>query len=124
VTLLTSQDPDRLPPGFAQPFALHATLAAMLDMALGAGAAGVVCSAADLPGIRIHHAATFLAVTPGIRPAGVHADDQRRVTTVTEAVRLGAGILVLGRAITAAPDPAAALRAARAQAAEAAAATA
>ena len=116
VTLLTSQDPERLPPGFARPFALHRVLAEQLEMAELAGASGIVCSAADLPGIRAHHPMPFLAVTPGIRPAHMGHDDQRRVTTVADAVRLGAGILVLGRAVTAAPDPAAALAHARVEA--------
>jgi orotidine-5'-phosphate decarboxylase len=120
VTLLTSHDPERLPPGFARPFALHRVLAEQLEMATAAGAAGIVCSAADLPGIRTHHAAPFLSVTPGIRPAAGGRDDQQRVTTVGEAVRLGAGVLVLGRAVTAAADPAAALAQARAEAAAAA----
>jgi len=68
-----------------------------------------------LAGIRARHPATFFAVTPGIRPAGAETHDQKRVATVGEAVRLGAGLLVLGRAVTAAPDPAAALAACRAE---------
>ena len=91
-------------------------------MAELAGASGIVCSAADLPGIRAHHPMPFLAVTPGIRPAHMGHDDQRRVTTVADAVRLGAGVLVLGRAVTAAPDPAVALAHARVEAHGAAAA--
>jgi len=122
VTLLTSHDPERLPPGFARPFALHRVLADQLEMAEQAGAAGIVCSAADLPGIRAHHPLPFLAVTPGIRPATAGRDDQQRVTTVAEAVRLGAGVVVLGRAVTGAADPAAALAEARAEARGAAAA--
>jgi orotidine-5'-phosphate decarboxylase len=113
VTLLTSLDPERLPPGFARPFPPHATLAEMTAMSRRAGAAGIVCAASDLPGIRSHHPAPFLAVTPGIRPEGRGRDDQQRVTTVSEAVRLGSDVLVLGRAVTAAPDPAAALETAR-----------
>ena len=58
----------------------------------------------------------FFAVTPGIRPAMGPRDDQQRVTTVTHAVQFGAGLLVLGRAVTAAPDPRAALAEARAEA--------
>ena len=122
VTLLTSQDPEALPPGFARPFAIHRTLAEMLELAERAGAAGIVCSAADLPGIRTHHPEPFFAVTPGIRPAQAGLDDQRRVTTVAEAVRLGAGMLVLGRAITGDPDPRQALDRARTEAHGAAAA--
>ena len=50
---------------------------------------------------------------------GSYAHDQKRVATVAEAVRLGSNMLVLGRAVTAAPDPAAALAAARAECLEA-----
>jgi orotidine-5'-phosphate decarboxylase len=115
VTILTSLDPANLPPGFERPFDLHRRLADLLTLAEGAGAKGIVCSAADLAGIRAHHAAPFYAVTPGIRPAGGDTQDQKRVATVTDAVRLGAGMLVLGRAVTAAADPRAALAACRAE---------
>ena len=113
VTLLTSLDPAAMPPGFAKPFDLHAVAAALTDEAERAGALGVVCSAADLAGVRAKLGRSFFAVTPGIRPAGADAHDQKRVATIETAVRDGASLLVLGRAITAAPDPAAALRAAR-----------
>jgi orotidine-5'-phosphate decarboxylase len=113
VTVLTSLDPAAMPPGFARPFELHAVAAALTDEAERAGALGVVCSAADLAGVRAKLGRSFYAVTPGIRPAGADAHDQKRVATVEAAVRDGASLLVLGRAITAAPDPAAALQAAR-----------
>lgn len=113
VTLLTSLDPAHMPPGFAKPFDLHATAAALLREAEGAGAWGIVCSPADLDGIRAVHGRPFHAVTPGIRPAGGDAHDQKRVATVEGAVRAGASMLVLGRAVTAAADPRAALEAAR-----------
>ncbi len=57
----------------------------------------------------------FYAVTPGIRPAGGATQDQARVATVADAVRLGSSLIVLGRAITGAADPHAALEAARAE---------
>jgi orotidine-5'-phosphate decarboxylase len=113
VTLLTSLDPAALPPGFAQPFDLHATIAAWLEMSERAGLRGIVCSAADLDGVRALRRAPFFAVTPGIRPAGAASQDQARVSTIASAVRAGASVLVLGRAITGAPDPRAALEAAR-----------
>jgi len=115
VTLLTSLDPEALPPGFEVPFPLHRRIADLLALAEGAGARGIVCAASDLAGVRAHHPAPFYAVTPGIRPAGGDAQDQKRVATVGEAVRLGAGLLVLGRVVTAAADPSAALAACRAE---------
>ena len=116
VTLLTSLDPKAMPPGFREPFDLEATVAALLEMAERAGALGIVCSAADLEGLRRQRQGRpFFAVTPGIRPAGGDAHDQKRVATIGEAVRQGASVLVLGRAVTAAPDPRAALEAARAE---------
>jgi orotidine-5'-phosphate decarboxylase len=114
VTLLTSLDPRAMPPGFERPLDLAAMQAEMLELAERAGAQGIVCSAADLPGLRRKRAGRpFFAVTPGIRPAGGDAHDQKRVTTIGEAVRLGAGLIVLGRAITGTADPRAALEAAR-----------
>ncbi len=113
VTLLTSLDPSAMPPGFTRPFDLHAVAAALTAEAEGAGALGVVCSAADLRGVRDKLGRPFFAVTPGIRPAGADAHDQKRVATVESAVRDGASLMVLGRAVTAAGDPAQALAAAR-----------
>ncbi len=113
VTLLTSLEPAAMPPGFAKPFDLHAVAAALIQQAEDAGAFGVVCSAADLKGVRAKLGRDFYAVTPGLRPAGAAAHDQKRVATIEGAVRDGASLLVLGRAITAATDPAAALAAAR-----------
>jgi orotidine-5'-phosphate decarboxylase len=113
VTLLTSLDVAAMPPGFTKPFDLHAVAAALTAEAEKAGALGVVCSAADLAGVRAKLGRAFFAVTPGIRPAGGDAHDQKRVATVESAVRDGASLLVLGRAVTAAPDPAAALVSAR-----------
>jgi orotidine-5'-phosphate decarboxylase len=113
VTILTSLDPGAMPPGFARPFDLAATAAALIDMAERAGAHGIVCSAADVAPLRAALGRPFYSVTPGIRPAGGDAHDQKRVATIESAVRDGASLLVIGRAITAAADPAAALLAAR-----------
>lgn len=115
VTVLTSLDPAALPPGFDRDEPLEAIAAGLLRMSERAGAAGIVCSAADLPGIRARIGRPFYAVTPGIRMAGGAAQDQARVATVGEAVARGASLLVLGRAVTAAEDPARALVAARAE---------
>ncbi|MFM7231119.1 MAG: orotidine-5'-phosphate decarboxylase [bacterium] len=115
VTVLTSLDPAAMPPGFVKPFDLHTVAAALTDESVRAGALGVVCSAADLTGIRARLGRDLYAVTPGIRPAGGDAHDQKRVATVESATRDGSSLLVLGRAITAAADPRAALVAARAE---------
>jgi orotidine-5'-phosphate decarboxylase len=70
---------------------------------------GVVCSAQEASMLRADLGADFRLVTPGIRPAGSEAGDQRRVMTPAEAMRAGATDLVIGRPITAAADPLAAL---------------
>jgi orotidine-5'-phosphate decarboxylase len=113
VTILTSLNAYNTPPGFRSPLHVGPVAAELLGLAKRAGAAGIVCSAEELPWIRMMHEGEFLAVTPGIRMAGGAAHDQKRVATVGEAVRNGAGLLVIGRAITGAESPRAALEAAR-----------
>jgi orotidine-5'-phosphate decarboxylase len=115
VTLLTSLDPAAMPPGFPRPLVLADVQAEMLALTERAGALGIVCSAADLPALCQRHPAPFYSVTPGIRAAGSAAQDQKRVATIADAVAAGASLLVLGRAITAAADPRAALHLARAE---------
>lgn len=73
------------------------------------GLDGVVCSAREAPALRKACGADFKLVTPGIRPAGTDANDQVRVMTPEAAIAAGADYLVIGRAITGAADPAAAL---------------
>lgn len=75
------------------------------------GLDGVVCSAHELGVVRAACGPDFLTVVPGIRPAGAAAGDQKRVMTPAAARTAGADLLVIGRPITAAPDPAAAARA-------------
>lgn len=70
-----------------------------------AGLDGVVCSAQEAAPLRAAIGRDFCLVTPGIRPAGSAADDQRRVMTPVQAVQAGADYLVIGRPITQAPDP-------------------
>ena len=72
---------------------------------------GVVCSAAEARVLRDALGPDFKLVTPGIRPAGSAKDDQARITTPEAAAQAGADYLVIGRPITAAPDPVAALAA-------------
>jgi len=123
VTLLTSLDAYNLPPGFQNPLSSGVVIAQQLEMAERAGAAGIVCAGSDLAGVRMmRRGKPFFAVTPGIRPVGMDRGDQERVTTVAEAVAQGSSLLVLGRAVTSALDPRAALEAARHECAEASAA--
>jgi len=73
------------------------------------GLDGVVCSAAEAPALRRALGAQFKLVTPGIRPSGSAADDQARIITPEAAIANGADFLVIGRPITQAQDPLAAL---------------
>jgi len=76
---------------------------------------GVVCSAQETATLRRQLGSGFCLVTPGIRPEGAAGDDQKRVATPRQAIASGADYLVIGRPITRAPDPAAALRAINAE---------
>lgn len=78
------------------------------QMAASAGFDGVIASGAEARTIRAATGPGFLIVTPGIRPASADKGDQARVVTPGQAIGDGADYLVVGRPITAAPDPAAA----------------
>ena len=78
-------------------------------LALESGLDGVVCSAQEAESLRALCGATFKLVTPGIRPAGSDVGDQRRVVTPQQAIANGSDYLVIGRPITRADDPVAAL---------------
>ena len=79
---------------------------ARLEVALAGGCGGVVCSVAEAE--RVKATGALLAVVPGIRLAGGAAHDQARVGSPADALRAGADVLVVGRAVTASPDPEAA----------------
>jgi len=108
ITVLTSFDDDDLDAtGQRGPVVEQAKRLA--DLAQRAGVAGVVCSPREVAALRRQCGPGFLIVTPGIRPAWAAADDQKRLTTPAEAIASGADHLVIGRPITRANDPAAAL---------------
>ena len=69
------------------------------------GLDGVVCSAMEAEQLRTEFGDDFCLVTPGIRPAGMDQDDQRRIVTPSDAIRVGSNYLVIGRPITQAKDP-------------------
>jgi orotidine-5'-phosphate decarboxylase len=97
--------------GQAPPVAAQAERLALLARA--AGLAGIVGSAAEVANFRRLLGPQALLVVPGIRPAAAEIGDQKRVATPGDAVRRGADVLVVGRPITSAADPAAAARAIR-----------
>ncbi|HWD23860.1 MAG TPA: orotidine-5'-phosphate decarboxylase [Acidimicrobiales bacterium] len=68
------------------------------------GLGGLVCAAPDLATVRAA-APGLVTVVPGTRPSGAPTDDQERIATAADAVRAGADLLVIGRAVTAAEDP-------------------
>ena len=109
VTVLTSLDGDDLGSiGVGgQPQAQVERLAAL---AKDAGLDGIVCSGQEVAAVRKAWPTGFLIV-PGIRPAETAAVDQKRIMTPRAALDAGASILVVGRPVTAAEDPVAALRA-------------
>ena len=111
VTILTSlSDDDIWAAGFETAKNTEAHARSLAELSKRAGLDGVVCSPHDLTGIRHDLGPDFLTVVPGIRPADTATQDQKRVATPEAALAAGADILVIGRAITGAADPAKAAR--------------
>ena len=104
VTILTSMQADELPE-----IGLEALPSVAVDrlalLAKEEGLDGVVCSAWEAERLSQQCGTEFSLVTPGIRLAGDAKDDQRRVMTPVDALRVGAHYLVVGRSITQAEDP-------------------
>jgi len=110
VTVLTSLDADALARvGLAGP--PEDAVVRLARLAVDAGAHGLVCSPLEVAAVRRAVGVGPLLVVPGVRPTGASRGDQARVATPQEAVRAGADVLVLGRPLRDAPDPAAAARA-------------
>ncbi len=111
VTLLTDNDSDDLKmAGFKDEYCNDVNLLVMkrAQMAYQAGCAGVVCSGKEVKKIKSEFGRNFLGVTPGIRPAwsSPDNDDQKRITTPGMAVQSGSDLIVVGRPIRDADDPA------------------
>jgi orotidine-5'-phosphate decarboxylase len=107
VTVLTSlSNADVWAVGFDSKLETQALATKMALEVKAAGLDGVVCSPHDTSAIKQAAGKDFLTVVPGIRPAGTGTQDQKRIATPREAMKNGADILVIGRAITAAADPA------------------
>ena len=108
VTVLTSIGADRLKNELLVGAPLEDTVAAYASLAKKSGLDGVVCSPLEARGVHTSCGDGFLTVTPGIRFADGDRGDQARVTTPADAAALGSDYIVVGRAVTAAPDPEAA----------------
>ncbi len=110
VTVLTSLDHARL-----KEVGIDAEPAAQVErlarLAHAAGLDGVVCSPQEIALVKAACGPAFLTVTPGVRPAGSAQDDQQRIATPAAACAAGGDYLVIGRPITRAPDPMAAIAA-------------
>ena len=104
VTLLTSLDAGDLA-AIGVVGTAEAQVLRLARLAQASGLDGVVCSAREAPELRAACGRQFKLITPGIRPAGTATHDQARIMTPEAAIAAGADYLVIGRAITAAPDP-------------------
>jgi len=110
VTVLTSMDEqDMIDAGYE--YDPHTLVLRRAEQALAAGMGGIVCSANEASVVRKMVGPKLAVVTPGIRPAGSDAGDQKRVMTPSEAIRAGSSHLVVARPIVAAVDRAVAARA-------------
>lgn len=108
VTVLTSMEQGDLA-GIGLDVAPQEQVLRLAGLAEQAGLDGLVCSAQEAQALKQQWPAGRL-VTPGIRPAGTAGDDQKRILTPAQAMQAGSDYLVIGRPVTRADDPAAAVR--------------
>lgn len=112
VTVLTALDRQDLDANLIVPGDIADIVRARAEHAFEAGAHGVILSPQEARMLRaLPQAEGRLLVAPGVRPAGSAANDQKRIATPFEALRMGADHIVVGRPIWAAPDPRAAAEA-------------
>jgi orotidine-5'-phosphate decarboxylase len=109
VTVLTSMSEQDLQE-LGYPESMEQRVLRLAMLAAQSGLDGVVCSAQEAGALRAQCGRQFCLVTPGIRLSGDDAADQRRVVTPAAALAMGSDYLVIGRSITAAPNPLAVLQ--------------
>lgn len=110
VTVLTSMEREDMR-GFGLDIEPIEQVKRLAQLTQDSGLDGVVCSAQEVQPLRELIDTEFKLVTPGIRPADAERGDQKRIMTPADAIRTGSDYLVIGRPITQAPDPMAALNA-------------
>ena len=108
VTQLTSTSEERMQQELLIGASINDTIVKYAQNAREAGLDGVVCSPLEAAMVKQACGADFLTITPGIRFADAAADDQVRITTPARAREIGSDYIVVGRPVTAAPDPVAA----------------
>lgn len=105
VTLLTSINQEILEKEIGIKKSLEEQVVHLAKLAEAAGLDGVVASSWEIKALRAACGEGFVILTPGIRPAGKSDDDQKRIMTPQEAIKLGADFIVIGRPITNATNP-------------------
>ena len=110
VTVLTSMGPEDLA-GIGITDSPEAQVSRLATLTRNCGLDGVVCSAQEAPALKAEQGKDFKLVTPGIRPLSADKGDQQRIMAPTDALKAGSDYLVIGRPITQAADPLAALEA-------------
>ncbi|MGO3692350.1 orotidine-5'-phosphate decarboxylase [Marinobacter sp.] len=114
VTVLTSMRAEDLA-GIGITDSPEAQVSRLATLTRNCGLDGVVCSAQEAPKLKAEQGTDFKLITPGIRPLSADKGDQQRIMTPADALRAGSDYLVIGRPITQAADPLAALEAIHAE---------
>lgn len=108
VTVLTSMDEHAFGQSLGRAVHVSDEVLRLSDVAREAQAHGVVCAGTECAAVRRRFGDALQPLVPGLRAAGGATHDQSRVVTAADAARAGAAYVIFGRAVTAAPDPAAA----------------
>tara|TARA_Y100001968_G_scaffold313463_1_gene337708 strand:+ start:174 stop:899 length:726 start_codon:yes stop_codon:yes gene_type:complete len=106
ITVLTSWTKDCLEEELLINQSINQRVKHLAEVASSSGLGGCVCSPIEVEFLRETYPESFELVTPGIRPLGIDINDQSRVSDASQAIKMGASKLVIGRAITQSSDPA------------------